>query len=52
MPTDRGKTGKAYKVIGESKQRKMRTACKRTSYNTAKKAEAARRRLRKKTWGF
>lgn len=43
---------KAYKAIGESKQRKMRTACKKTCYNTRKKAEAARKKLRKKTWGF
>lgn len=43
---------KAYKAIGESKQRKMVTASKKASYQSRKKSEAARKKLRKKTWGF
>ena len=43
---------KAYKAIGESKQRKMRTACKRKSAASRAKSERARKALRKKTWGF
>lgn len=43
---------KAYKAIGESKQRKMVTACKKAVYQSRKKSEAARKKLRKKTWGF
>lgn len=43
---------KAYKAIGESKQRKMITACKKAGYQSRKKSEAARKKLRKKTWGF
>jgi hypothetical protein len=43
---------KLSQAIGESKQRKMITACKKAGYQSRKKAEAARKRLRKKTWGF
>ena len=43
---------KAYKAIGESKQRKMITACKKAEYQSRKKSEAARKKLRKKIWGF
>lgn len=43
---------KAYKAIGESKQRKMITVCKKAGYQSRKKSEAARKKLRKKTWGF
>ena len=43
---------KAYKAIGEPKQRKMVTACKKAGYQSRKKSEAARKKLRKKTWGF
>jgi hypothetical protein len=44
--------GKAYKVIGESRQRKAASAAKRSTYNSMKKSERARKSLRKKTWGF
>ena len=40
---------KAYKAIGESKQRKMATAGKRQSYLLHKKLENNRKKLRKKT---
>jgi hypothetical protein len=43
---------KLSKAIGESKQRKMITACKKVGYKTSKKLETARKKLRKKTWGF
>lgn len=43
---------KAYKAIGESKQRKMVTACKKAGYQSRKKSEAARKRLRKKLGAF
>lgn len=40
---------KASRAIGESKQRKMVTTCKRKARQTAAKLERARKRLRKKT---
>ncbi len=43
---------KAYKAIGESKQNKMRIACKRKAATSRAKSERARKALRKKTWGF
>ena len=43
---------KAHQAIGESKQNKMRSACKTKAKNTIKKGENARKKLRKKTWGF
>ena len=43
---------KAYKAIGESKQSKMRTIGEKQTYNSMQKMERARKRLRKKTWGF
>ena len=43
---------KAYKVIGKARQQKMRTAMKQKARNSAAKSERARKRLRKKTWGF
>ena len=45
-------TMKAYKAIGEFKQRKMVTECKKTGYQSRKKSEAARKKLCKKTCGF
>ena len=43
---------KAYKAIGESKQRKMVAKCKKAGYQSRKKSEAARKKLCKKTCGF
>lgn len=44
--------GKAYKVIGESGQRKAASASKRAASNSMQKNKRARESLRKKTWGF
>ena len=43
---------KAHQAIGESKQNKMCSDCKKKAQNSIKKGENTRKKLRKKTWGF
>ena len=44
--------GEAYKVHAKCRQQKMRTQMLRQVRATHRKLESARKKLRKKTWGF